>query len=187
MIPVLLFLLAGFTAGCAGGGTGATPGTAETTETTEAPETTAVQEETTGETTGMDETLAVEQLAFGTRGRMERGAVVAPSAEVLSAEVGGQVREPIRDAGAGTYLAVFWGEQPTGGYLVRVASARAEGDRVVVVLDLRRPQPGEMVTQALTHPYAVARLPGLDPTNHEFSLETQGGRELGWPVRQTGT
>jgi hypothetical protein len=42
------------------------------------------------------------------------------------------------------------------------------------------------VTQALTYPYAVAVVRGLDPTAKDFLVVDQGGRRLDWPVRRVG-
>lgn len=57
-------------------------------------------------------------------------------------------------------VVVDMGEQRTGGYAVSVQGARVAGpDRVELALDVQRPGPGMFVTQAFTHPYAVARVP----------------------------
>jgi hypothetical protein len=90
------------------------------------------------------------------------------------------------DAGRGAYLAAYWGEKPTGGYSLGVRSARVEVDRVTVRLALEEPPPDAIVTQALTYPYAVAVVRGLDPTANDFLVVDQGGRRLDWPVRGVG-
>jgi hypothetical protein len=108
--------------------------------------------------------------------------VVAPSAAALSEAIGASVP----DSGDGTYLAAYWGQKPTGGYSLAVESARLAGDRVTVELALREPPPDAMVTQALTYPYAVAVVRGLDPQGKQFSFTDQNGRGLGWPVRLVG-
>ena len=108
--------------------------------------------------------------------------VLAPSAAALSQETGARVP----DSGEGTYLAAYWGEKPTGGYSLAVRSARLEGDRVTVRLALEEPPPDAIVTQALTYPYAVALVRGLDPRGKDFSFVDQNGRELDWPVRYVG-
>jgi hypothetical protein len=41
-----------------------------------------------------------------------------------------------------------------------------------------------MVTQALTYPYVTAVVRNADLTDKKVVLEDQGGRELGWPVRE---
>ncbi|MFZ5823960.1 MAG: protease complex subunit PrcB family protein [Bacillota bacterium] len=56
-------------------------------------------------------------------------------------------------------VVVDMGEQRTGGYAVSVQSARVTGpDRIELSLHVQRPGPGMFVTQAFTHPHAVARV-----------------------------
>ena len=86
------------------------------------------------------------------------------------------------DAGEGTYLAVFWGEKPTGGYSVEITSARVEGDRVTIRISLKDPPPDAMVTQALTYPYATAVIRNESLASKELLLEDQDGRKLDWKV-----
>lgn len=57
-------------------------------------------------------------------------------------------------------VVVDMGEQRTGGYAVSVRGVTVAGsDRVELALDVQRPGPGMFVTQAFTHPHAVARVP----------------------------
>jgi hypothetical protein len=92
----------------------------------------------------------------------------------------------VPDSGSGTYLAAYWGEKPTGGYSMSVRSARLEGNRVTVRLALKEPPRDAILTQALTYPYAVAVIRGLNPEGKDFSIVDENGRELGWPVRRVG-
>lgn len=126
--------------------------------------------------------LRVERISSDAPGQGPRHpqAVVAPSAAALSGEIGANVP----DSGSGTYLAVYWGEKPTGGYSMSVRSARLEGSRVTVRLALREPPRDAILTQALTYPYAVAVIRELDPGGKDFSFVDENGRELGWPVRR---
>jgi hypothetical protein len=135
-------------------------------------------------TTGPSEELRVEGISSGAPGRgLGRPRVVlAPSAAALSQEIGATVP----DSGGGTYLAAYWGEKPTGGYSLAVRSARLEGERVSVQLALKEPPPDAMVTQALTYPYALALVRGLDLRGKGFSFVDRAGRELDWPVRRVG-
>lgn len=58
------------------------------------------------------------------------------------------------------------GEQRTGGYAVRVLGVNLiDANQVELTLEVTRPGPGSFVTQVLTHPYTVARIPrvGLRP------------------------
>jgi hypothetical protein len=126
--------------------------------------------------------LRVERISSDAPGQGPRHpqAVVAPSAAALSGEIGANVP----DSGSGTYLAVYWGEKPTGGYSMSVRSARLEGSRVTVRLALREPPRDAILTQALTYPYAVAVIRELDPGGKHFSFVDENGRALGWPVRR---
>ncbi len=55
-----------------------------------------------------------------------------------------------------TYIFATWGSRPTGGYSVRIQEAVVEGDELRVRIEYTRPRPGEMVTQAFTHPVDLA-------------------------------
>jgi hypothetical protein len=161
---VLMLVLA---VGC-GAGDGPKPSGDDSNETAEAPE-----------------TLRVVQITSEAPGQGPRGprVILSPSAAGLELETGASVSS---DAGRGTYLAAYWGEKPTGGYSLSVKSARLEGDRVTVRLALEEPPPDAIVTQALTYPYAVAVVRGLDPTGKDFLFVDQRGRRLDWPLRRVG-
>lgn len=196
----LLFLAAGCAdssgggngGGKNGGNAGSSAAATAQFETTEANATTGerVNSETTGDTiegtTGSSGTtdlsrtgyVRVEQLSSGSMGPEQRQILIASSAQDLAA-----TGIEVPDAGEGTYVAVAWGEKPTGGYTVGFESASVEGVRVTVNVALEDPPPDAMVAQAITYPYAVAFLPGVDPGEKEFVFVTQNGREIGWPVR----
>lgn len=136
--------------------------------------------------------LEVHQISSGSafQGRKEPLAVIAPSRRALEEALGGAVPGGLPEGrGApgereAVYLAVFWGRKPSGGYSVEVASARLEDGKLVVCLELRAPRPGEIVTQALTYPYAVAEITGADPAGKVVVLTDREGRRLNWPVRR---
>ena len=131
---------------------------------------------------GAPRDLRVERLSSGAPGQGpdQPRVIAASSATALSGATGARVP----DSGDGTYLAVYWGEKPTGGYSLAVESARLEGGRVTVRLVLKEPPRGAIVTQALTYPYAVAVVRDLDPRGLDLSFTDQNGRGLGWPVRR---
>ncbi len=58
--------------------------------------------------------------------------------------------------------AFFWGLKPTGGYTLSLAGVTYAGGTARVVLDLRTPPPGAIVTQALTSPYLILELEQVD-------------------------
>ncbi len=59
-----------------------------------------------------------------------------------------------------TYIFATWGSRPTGGYSVRIQEAIVEGDELRVPIEYTRPRPGEMVTQAFTHPVDLTVVDG---------------------------
>ena len=125
--------------------------------------------------------LRVERISSGSPGQGPESprVIVASSPAALSEAIGGSVPR----VGKGAYLAAYWGEKPTGGYSLAVESARLEGERVAVRLALEEPAPDAIVTQALTYPYAVAVVRGLDPGGKDLAFLDREGRELHWPVR----
>ena len=137
-----------------------------------------------GNPPGAPRDLHVARTASSVRGRgpEQPQVVLAPSATALSRAIEANVP----DSGDGTYLAAYWGEKPTGGYSLGVESAHVEGARVMVRLALKEPPQDAFVTQALTHPCALAVVRDLDPRGKRFSFVDQTGRELGWPIRLAG-
>ena len=131
------------------------------------------------------ETLRVVQITSEAPGQGSRGprVILSPSAAGLERETGASVPS---DTGRGAYLAAYWGEKPTGGYSLGARSARLEGERVTVRLALEEPPPDAIVTQALTYPYLVAVVRGVDPTGKDFHFVDQRGRRLDWPLRRVG-
>jgi hypothetical protein len=55
-------------------------------------------------------------------------------------------------------VAVFGGERPTGGWSVRVRSIEQRGSSCTVRYEVVGPPPGAVVTQAITHPFAVVKV-----------------------------
>lgn len=72
---------------------------------------------------------------------------------------GGDVAAPPVDFTRNMAIAVYAGQKPTGGYGVTIATVERLNDRLVVDYRLRSPLPGQVVTQALTAPYAIAIVP----------------------------
>lgn len=55
--------------------------------------------------------------------------------------------------------AVFLGSRPTGGFSVEIVGTRAEGDALVIEYAERRPGRGDIVSQVLTSPFHIVKLP----------------------------
>jgi hypothetical protein len=125
--------------------------------------------------------MSVEQIAESQSGPDERRVVVAGSAAELSAATGLQVP----DAGEGLYVSAHAGERPTGGYRVSLSGMAAGKVRVTI----REPGSEDIVTQALTQPYAVAVVRYESeqlPETGEPQFVNAKGEPLGWPVRRVG-
>ena len=58
--------------------------------------------------------------------------------------------------------AVFLGERPSGGYRVNITGTRRDGTALVIEYTERAPGPGDIVTQALTSPFHIVRVPRHD-------------------------
>jgi hypothetical protein len=58
--------------------------------------------------------------------------------------------------------AVFLGTRPTGGYAVEIRAARREGAALVIEYVEHAPGRDAIVTQALTSPFHIVRLPKYD-------------------------
>jgi hypothetical protein len=59
-------------------------------------------------------------------------------------------------------VAVFQGQQRTGGHAIRVTAIERRGDQLVVRATFTSPAPGAMVTQVLTSPAHVVSIPSAD-------------------------
>lgn len=56
-------------------------------------------------------------------------------------------------------VAVSMGEQPSGGYEMRISRMYRSGSQVTVVVDVDRPSPAAVTTMVLTHPGHVVKVP----------------------------
>jgi hypothetical protein len=66
---------------------------------------------------------------------------------------------PAIDFSQKSVLAVYMGEQRTGGYSVAVTSITRENGRLTVTVRQTRPGPGAITTMALTQPFHLVRIP----------------------------
>ncbi len=69
---------------------------------------------------------------------------------------------PAVDFGRDMVIAVFLGQRPSGGYGVRIRDVREEPERITVHVQRVIPEPGSAVTQVITHPFVMIRLPRRD-------------------------
>ena len=66
---------------------------------------------------------------------------------------------PAMDFSGQSVLAVYMGEQRTGGYAIEITGVELSGDTLRVTVRQTRPAPGSMVTQALTQPFHMVQIP----------------------------
>ena len=81
-------------------------------------------------------------------------------------------KAPAVDFAKDTVAAVFAGTQPTGGISLAVSSLRQEKDGWHLRLELRKPGPDCIVTQVLTQPWMLVRIPGSGQTVRMTVQET---------------
>jgi len=76
-------------------------------------------------------------------------------------------------------VAVFQGQQSTGGYSVQITAIERNGDELVVRATFGVPAPGAMVTQVLTSPAHIVSIASADATGvKEAILVDQSGVEI---------
>ena len=71
-------------------------------------------------------------------------------------------------------VAVFAGEKSTGGYSVEMLTVETRNFQtkdlpsLVIVVEYRQPQPEDFVTEAMTYPYHMIKIPQVDVKNVVF-------------------
>jgi len=71
-------------------------------------------------------------------------------------------------------VAVFAGEKSTGGYSVEILTVETRNFQtknlpsLVIVVEYRQPQPEDFVTEAMTYPYHMIKIPQIDVKNVVF-------------------
>ncbi len=118
---------------------------------------------TAPDTGGNDVSWSEIASGSSTRARSE-GVTVARSrseAERLKEELGirsEQFTPSEIDFDTEAVVAVRLGERPTGGYRIAVDGASRVDGEIVISASEVAPDPGDMVTQAITYPYTVLRV-----------------------------
>lgn len=70
---------------------------------------------------------------------------------------------PPVDFDRASLIAIHLGERRTGGYSLQILAVDERGGELVVSAVEHRPGPGTIVTQALTQPYEIIRIPRVEP------------------------
>lgn len=79
---------------------------------------------------------------------------------------------PAVDFATHSVLAVHLGSRGSGGYGVEIAGVRIQGDSLTLTAREIKPQPGQNVTDALTQPYQIIKIPRL-PAAATINLQWQ--------------
>lgn len=72
-------------------------------------------------------------------------------------------------------VAVFQGQQNTGGYSIQITAIERDGDQLIVRATFVAPGPGAMVTQALTSPAHIVSIAVADATGVREAILVDGG------------
>ena len=59
-------------------------------------------------------------------------------------------------------VGVFLGEKPTGGYSIEITDVLKQNDFIEFLIKIDEPDPGQMVTEAITSPYHIIKLKRYD-------------------------
>lgn len=62
------------------------------------------------------------------------------------------------DLKTSTFLILNMGEKPTGGFSIEVSNVQETPEKIIVTTQESSPDPGAMVTMALTYPYTVVKI-----------------------------
>ncbi|HYG59780.1 MAG TPA: protease complex subunit PrcB family protein, partial [Symbiobacteriaceae bacterium] len=68
---------------------------------------------------------------------------------------------PAADFSQSALLAVYMGEQTSGGHSITVTDVQEENGKLIVTVKQTAPGPNSIVTMALTQPYHIVRIPAV--------------------------
>lgn len=86
---------------------------------------------------------------------------------------------PNIDFGRNKVLTVFLGQRSTGGYSIVLASAKLEGQTLVVSANVRQPGAGAITTQVLTSPFSSVQISGGSRFSSVRVVNAATGETLG--------
>jgi hypothetical protein len=113
-----------------------------------------------GPSTGI---VAVAQGSRSAIGQMKEATARTPAEwQAIWKEHGAGDAAPGVDFAKEMVAAVFLGTRPTGGYAVEIRSTRRDGKTLVIEYVEERPGPDAIVTQALTSPFQIVRIPRFE-------------------------
>jgi hypothetical protein len=115
-------------------------------------------------TASAEQSVAPSRAWYGQySGDGERGFLVIHSSRqfaVLAEHLQASAAQPSLDEARETAIAVYLGQRPTGGYGVKLVSARVTAGVLTVHVAEKQPAPDSFTTQALATPYAIFVFPG---------------------------
>lgn len=123
--------------------------------------------------------VAFAELAATAQARDDSGpALIVGTTDASRAKIAQLVPNATTPSGR-VLVAVFQGQQNTGGYSVQITAIERKGDQLIVRATFGVPGPGAMVTQVLTSPAHVVSIAASDVTGvHEAILIDSGGVEV---------
>ena len=114
--------------------------------------------------------IAFTEVSSTSQARQVSGISLAVgTSDALRATIAQQVPGATVAAGRVT-VAVFQGQQSTGGYAVRIKAIERRGDQLVVHATFGAPGPGAIVTQVLTSPAHVVSIAAADATGLRVAI-----------------
>jgi len=99
--------------------------------------------------------------------------LVVGTTDAARAKIAGLVPNATAPSGR-VLVAVFQGQQNTGGYSVQITAIERNGDQLVVRATFAVPGPGAIVTQALTSPAHVVSIAAADATGVKEAILIDG-------------
>lgn len=66
---------------------------------------------------------------------------------------------PAVDFSKNNVVAVFMGQKPTGGYSITIDKVEIKGNTAMILVKNTVPEPGAILTMAITNPYCIAAIP----------------------------
>ena len=62
------------------------------------------------------------------------------------------------DVKTSNFVILNMGEKSSGGYSISVENVEETADKIIITVKESEPEPGSMVTQAITYPYAIVKI-----------------------------
>ncbi|QDU72933.1 protease complex subunit PrcB family protein [Mucisphaera calidilacus] len=80
------------------------------------------------------------------------------------------------DFSSHSVIVLALGQQATGGYWATIDAIQYEGDELVVQAKVNQPDPGQMVSQVISHPFAAVVVPKVENVTLLSDIEGLSGQ-----------